>query len=78
MDNKDKKIFIVILLIVTFSFSALNYLQDRKIKELENKIIELEKVVVKKDRVIESVAEQIGDELLGFYRQIVKDDKNEK
>lgn len=71
--NKNKNMInLLVLAIVTILLSTSAYLQNEKIERLEAKVIELEKTVVKKDAVIESVAEQIGDELSEFYKKIIK------
>ena len=36
-----------------------------------NRISELEQTVVVKDEVIQSVAEQLGDEIANFYKEIL-------
>lgn len=71
--NKNKNMInLLVLALVTILLSTSAYLQNKKIERLEAKVIELEKTVVKKDAVIESVAEQIGDELSEFYKKIIK------
>jgi len=41
-------------------------------RDLEERVAELEKTVVAKDQVIESIAEQLGDELALFYKKMIK------
>ena len=52
------------------------YVQMEYNKGLEKRVAELEKTVVAKDQVIESIAEQLGDELALFYKKMMKSLEN--
>ena len=61
------------LIIVSYLFlGTLLYFQYQHNVLLDNRISELEQTVVVKDEVIQSVAEQLGDEIANFYKEILK------
>ena len=47
------------------------YSQYQHNQLLEQRVAELEETVVVKDAVISSIAEQLGDEIAGLYRQMI-------
>ena len=60
------------LIIVSYLFlGTLLYFQYQHNVLLDNRISELEQTVVVKDEVIQSVAEQLGDEIANFYKEIL-------
>jgi len=64
------------LVIVTYVFlGTLVYLQHKHNQLLLDRVVTLEKTVVVKDEVIQSVAEQLGDEIANFYKEIIKERK---
>ena len=64
------------LVIVTYVFlGTLVYLQHKHNQLLLDRVVTLEKTVVAKDKVIQSVAEQLGDEIANFYKEIIKERK---
>ena len=73
--NKVKKHTKVLytLIIITYVFlGTLVYLQHKHNQLLVDRVVTLEKTVVAKDEVIQSVAEQLGDEIANFYKEILK------
>ena len=73
--NKVKKHTKILytLIIVTYVFlGTLVYLQHKHNQLLVDRVVTLEKTVVAKDEVIQSVAEQLGDEIANFYKEILK------
>ena len=60
------------LIIVSYLFlGTLLYFQYQHNVLLDNRISELEQTVVVKDEIIQSVAEQLGDEIANFYKEIL-------
>jgi len=75
MKNSNKllyffTVFSYLLIGLTF------YVQMEYNRDLEKRVAELEKTVVAKDQVIESIAEQLGDELSLFYDKMIKSLEN--
>ncbi len=75
MKNSNKllyffTVFSYLLIGLTF------YVQMEYNRDLEKRVAELEKTVVAKDQVIESIAEQLGDELALFYKKMMKSLEN--
>ena len=70
--KKHAKILYTLIIVSYLFLGTLLYFQYQHNVLLDNRISELEQTVVVKDEVIQSVAEQLGDEIANFYKEILK------
>ena len=70
--KKHTKILYTLIIVSYLFLGTLLYFQYQHNVLLDNRISELEQTVVVKDEVIQSVAEQLGDEIANFYKEILK------
>tara|TARA_R100001509_G_scaffold41780_1_gene22416 strand:- start:1151 stop:1426 length:276 start_codon:yes stop_codon:yes gene_type:complete len=73
--KKHTKILYTLIIISYIFLGTLVYLQHKHNQLLLDRVVTLEKTVVVKDEVIQSVAEQLGDEIANFYKEIIKERK---
>lgn len=73
--KKHSKILYTLIIITYIFLGTLVYLQHKHNQLLLDRVVTLEKTVVVKDEVIQSVAEQLGDEIANFYKEIIKERK---
>tara|TARA_Y100001972_G_C7427772_1_gene220508 strand:- start:139 stop:414 length:276 start_codon:yes stop_codon:yes gene_type:complete len=73
--KRHTKILYTLIILTYVSLGTLVYLQHEHNQLLLDRVVTLEKTVVAKDQVIQSVAEQLGDEIANFYKDILKERK---
>jgi len=73
--KKHSKILYTLIILTYIFLGTLVYLQHKHNQLLLDRVVTLEKTVVVKDEVIQSVAEQLGDEIANFYKEIIKERK---